>query len=158
MPGFVMTKQVAAPAGVVFDVFADLDRADQLVSAIVKIEKLTDGPMGVGTRWRETRKVFKREATEEMWITDFEPGRHFSVGCEACGCVYGYTFRFEPQGDETRVEFEMSYRPVTFFAKVMSPLAKIMSGTMKKCMEKDLDELKAAAESGGALGAEQALA
>ena len=33
-------------------------------------------------------------------------------------------------------------------AKLMWPLAKLMSGTMRKMMEKDLDELTAVAESG----------
>ncbi len=156
MPGFTMTRQVHAPTDVVFDVFADIDHAPDRIDQIVKVERLTDGPIGLGTRWRETRVVFKKHATEELEITGFESGRSYTVGCESCGCEYACTFRFEPEGDGTRVDFEMEYRPVTFFAKLMTPLSVLMSGAMKKCMEKDIDQLTVAAESSGlATGAER---
>ena len=150
MPRFTMAKQVHAPPDIVFDVFADLDRAAERIDQIQKIEKLTDGPTGLGTRWRETRRVFKKEATEEMEMTGFDPGRSYTVGCDSCGSEYACTYRFEPEGDGTRVECDVEYRPVTFFARLMAPLSWIMMGFMKKCMEKDFDQLKAAAEFGGA--------
>jgi hypothetical protein len=42
----------------------------------------------------------------------------------------------------------MAYRPLTFFAKVMSPLGRLMMPMMKKCFEKDFQALKTLAESG----------
>ena len=42
----------------------------------------------------------------------------------------------------------MSYRPLTFFAKVMSPLGRLMLPMMKKCFEKDFQALKTIAEAG----------
>ncbi len=148
MASFKLTRRVEAPIDAVFDIFSDIPRADEMIEAIVKIEMLTDGPVGVGTRWRETRMMFKREATEEMWVTAFERGKSYTVGCESCGCEYESTWRFDAEGDATQVEFEMSYRPLTFFAKVMSPLGRLMMPMMKKCFEKDFQALKALAESG----------
>ena len=42
----------------------------------------------------------------------------------------------------------MNYGPVTSFAKVRSPLGRLMAPMMKKCFEKDFQALKALAESG----------
>jgi hypothetical protein len=42
---------------------------------------------------------------------------------------------------------EMHSRPITFLAKLMSPLGKLMMGSMKKCIAKDMDDLRAAVES-----------
>ncbi len=149
MPSFTLSRRVEAPVDAVFDVFSDIPRAREMIDQITGIEMLTDGPVGVGTRWRETRMVFKREATEVMEVTAFEPRRSYTVGCRSCGCEYESTWRFEPEGEATLVEFEMAYRPVTVLAKLMSPLGRLMAPTMKKCFEKDFQALKAVAESGG---------
>ncbi len=148
MPRFLLSRRVEAPADRVFDVFSDIPRAHEMVDQIVRIEMLTDGPVDVGTRWRETRLMFKREATEEMWVTAFDAGRSYTVGCESCGCTYESVWRFTPDGDATLVEFEMSYQPLTFLAKVMSPVGRIMLPMMKKCFEKDFQALKTVAEAG----------
>ena len=148
MPSFTLTHRVEAPIDAVFDVFSDIPRAHEMIDQIIAIEMLTDGPVGVGTRWRETRMMFKRAATEVMEVTAFEPVRSYTVGCQSCGCEYESTWRFEPDGDATHVEFEMGYRPMTVFAKLMSPLGLLMMPMMKKCFENDFQALKVIAESG----------
>lgn len=146
MSGFTLTKKINASADVVFDVFTDFEKARERISGIKKLEMLTEPPVGEGTRFRETRIVFKREHTEEMKITSFDPGNSFTVHCDSCGCVYETEFRFRPDGSSTEVEVEMRTRAVSFLAKLMSSLGKLMMGTMKKCIDKDLEELKSAAE------------
>jgi hypothetical protein len=81
-----------------------------------------------------------------MEFTAFEPGKLYTVGCESCGCEFESTFRFEEDGSGTKVEMNMSTRPITFFAKIMSPLGALMMGSMKKAMDKDMEELKTVAE------------
>ena len=147
MADLVLTKTIAAAPESVFEIFADLDRAAERVSGIEKIELLTEGAVGVGTRWRETRIIFKKEAVEELEITAFEPPHGYEVGCESCGCRYTTAFRFTPVGAGTEVTMEMNTKPITFFAKLMMPLGALMMGSMKKCLERDLDDLKTVAES-----------
>ena len=148
MAGFKMTKRVDADPASVFDVFSDMENAAHHVRGIERIEMLTDGPVGVGTRFKETRIMFKREATEEMEFTAWDPGRSFTLGCEACGCRYETTFRFEPDGGGTLVRVETEYEPVTFLSKLMMPFGKLMMGPMKKCIDNDLEDLKALIECG----------
>lgn len=150
MPCFTLSRRVEAPIDRVFAVFSDIPRAHEMIDQITAIEMLTDGPVGVGTRWREKRVMFKREATEEMEVTAFEPGQRYTVGCRSCGCEYESTWRFEPDGDSTQVEFEFAYRPLTLVAKLTYPLGRLMMPMMKKCFETDFLALKAVAESGGA--------
>lgn len=142
----VRTK-VAAPANVVFEVASDLAHAAEHISGIKKLELLTDGPIAVGTRFRETRVMFHKEATEEMQITRLEPGRTYTVECESCGAHYSSTFQVQPEGSGSEMEMRLEARPLTLFAKLMSPLGFLMAGMMKKCLEQDLDDVKRIAES-----------
>ncbi len=142
------STRIAAPVDSVFALFTDLENAPGRIKGIKRLEKLTPGPVGVGTRFRETRVFMGREATEEMEFTGFEPNRSYTVGCQSCGCVYSSVFRFEPDGNEaTRVTMDFEGRPVTLTAKLMAPLGWLMKGTLRKCLQQDLEDLRAAAES-----------
>jgi carbon monoxide dehydrogenase subunit G len=147
MAGFSTSMHVAAPPRAVFDLFTDLEHMSERISGIEKITILTDGPVGLGTRWRETRVIMKKSATEELDITAFEPGRSFEVSCESCGARYLSVHRFEPEDGGTRFEFEMRVTPVSLAAKVLSPVTGLLMGPMmRKCIEKDFDEMRVVAE------------
>ncbi len=149
-PVIAISTQVNAPVDRVFDLFSDLRNAPGRIKAIKKLEVLTDGPIRKGTRFRETRIMFNKEDTVEMEVTEFEPGRSYTIGGNSCGCEFAWTLRFAPSGSATNVEMEMRTRAVSLFAKIMSPLSKLMMGPMmKKCMEQDMADLRAIAESNG---------
>jgi len=145
MAAVTVIRHFNAPVNRVFEVLSDIDRAAERIQAIAKLEKLTAGPVGVGTRFRETRVLFKKEATEEMEFTRFEPGRSYTVEAESCGAHYVSTYDFKSSRSGTDVTLTFEARPVTFMAKLMtmSPLGLLMKGMVRKCFEKDLDDLKA---------------
>ncbi len=138
---------INAPLERTWEIMSDLHGAADRISAITQLEVLTEGDIGVGTRWRETRIMMKKEATEEMWITAWDPPNGYSVGGDSCGSSWLSEFRLTPQGAGTRVEMLMSWKANTFLAKLMTPLGWLMSGMMKKCMRKDFEDIKAAAEA-----------
>jgi len=147
MTQFSMSKRIESPADVVFDVATDLAHAAEHVRGIEKIELLTDGPVGVGTRWRETRRMMGREATETIEIVAFERPKSYTAGCESCGNYIELTFRFEPDGAATNLTLDVRMESRTLFAKLMSPVGNALFGkTMRQCMDDDLEDLKAAAE------------
>jgi len=146
MGSFTITQRVHAPPAVVFDIATDLEHAAQHIDGIEKIELLSPGPIGKGTRWRETRVMFGKESSEEMEVTEFDPPHSYSAAAESCGCRYDFTFRFHPEGEATKVELVMQWKAVSMLAKLMSPLAGLMIGPMKKCIQQDLENLKLAAE------------
>lgn len=147
MTRFSMTRRIEAPIETVFEMATDLPRAAQHIRGIERIELLTDLPIGVGTRWRETRRVMGHEDTQTMEITAFDPPRSYTIGCDSYGSHFGSTFRFAAQPGGTDVTLEVQCEARSLGAKLMSPLGNLMFGSvMRKCMEDDLDDLKRVAE------------
>ena len=142
-----VTKQINAPANAVFDKFTDFAHAAENVGGIESLEILTDGPVGKGTRFRETRIMFNRAATEEMEITAWEAGKSYTVEAESCGAHYATKFTVEPQGESSVVRMDMQVRPLTMTARLMAPLGWLMKGAMKKCLAADMDDLKQGLEA-----------
>lgn len=141
-------RRINAPRDEVFKLFTDFERAPDRVSGIIRVEPLTDRPVGEGYRFRETRMMFKKEATEEMEVASFQAPEHYSLACESCGARYVSTFRFTPAGEgATDVTMELEATPMTLFARLMSPLGRLMAGTVRKCVEKDMDDLAKLAEA-----------
>jgi hypothetical protein len=148
MAEFRITKHIEAPPETVFDVATDLAHAAEHVRGIEKIELLSAGPIGVGTKWRETRKMMGREATETLEIKTFDRPRKYVVGCESCGCYFETTFSFLPRDGGTDVTLDVHTKALTLMAKIMSPLGNLMMGnTMRKCLDDDLEDVKRVAES-----------
>ena len=138
----------AAPEAV-FDIIADIENSAARIEGIEKIEMLTEGSVCVGTKWRETRLMMKKEAVEKMEITAFERPSYYTVYCDSCGCDMEWTMSVEPRGDGSTLTLDMMSKARTSMAKLMAPLGWLMSGMMKKCVVKDLDNIKAYIEKAG---------
>jgi hypothetical protein len=141
-----VSKDVAAPPERTFALFTDIAGAPGRVTGILKVEMLTPGPTAVGTRWRETRKMFGKEATEEMWVTALEPARRIVVESDSCGARMVSTFTFERTPAGSRVTMDLASTPRTFGAKMFAWLGYLFQGMAKKMIAKDLDDLAKAAE------------
>jgi hypothetical protein len=146
MFGFTVDRHIAAPPDVVFARATDFGHAPEVITAIVRMEILTSGPVGAGTRFRETRMMFGREATEEMTITAFEPPKGYTLSAESHGSRYLTELSFAPDGQGTRMTMTFTGTPVTFMARVMSVLMRPMMKSVIKMCAKDLDDIKAAIE------------
>lgn len=118
------------------------------IEQITKVEMLTEGPMGKGTRWRETRIVMKKAATEEMWFSEFHANRSYTVRGESMGSLFLTTFTFQESNGKTQVHIEMVATPQTITAKLLSPLALLTKGMMRRCLTGDIEALGAIAEAG----------
>ena len=138
---------VNAPLEKVFDVFTDFMHAAERVEGITKLEVLTNGPIGKGTKFRETRVMMGKESTEEMEITDFQPNESLRVEANSCGAHYQTDYTFHQNGDSTNVKMSFEGKPVSFAAKLMSPMFLLMAKTVRKCLIDDMTCLKRFAES-----------
>lgn len=151
MPMFESRVRVEAPVDRVFEVFSNVREAPKHIKGITALEVLTDGPIGKGTRFRESRVMFGKTATETLEFTEFQRSHAYTVGCTSCGVDYATRFAFTPTGSAaTDVTMTTTAHPVTLAAKIMSPLMGLMmKGAMKKALDADLHAMKAAAERGG---------
>jgi len=146
MAQFTIDKYIDAPREVVFDAALDLHSAAEKIRGIEKMEVLTEGPIGLGTRFRETRIMFKKEATEVMEITVFDRPSRYAHEAESHGSKYLTTYDLVQEGSGTRLELVFSAEPQTFMAKVMGVVFSFMMKACMKMVEKDLDDLKSAIE------------
>lgn len=153
MKTMVRSIDISAPAESVWGIVSDIEHGHAAIPAIRSIEILGDRSTGLGTRWRETRVMFGREATETMEITGWDPPREYIVSARNHGCDYRSAMRVVPQAAGCRLEFEFGATPLTFAAKLMGGLmAPLMSGAIRRALDADLAALKAHCEkhAGGA--------
>ncbi len=147
MKSVTVTRHINAPIERVYAVFTDLERAAENIQSLERIEMLSDGPFGVGTRWRETRKMFGTEATEVIEITACEPPKRYVAEAESHGTRYLSDWRFKLSGEGTDVTMEFTATSVSRMAKLLSPLSGLMMGTVVKLLETDLADLARAVEA-----------
>jgi hypothetical protein len=140
-------QSCAAPVETVWEVATDLAHASSAIDGITSTQVLTEGQFGVGTRWRETRTMFGREATEEMEITAVDPGRSYTALAESSGMRYTTTWELVPAGDGTEIVMRFSGEPTSLISRVLSPLTGLMASSVEKAMRADMADLARAAES-----------
>jgi carbon monoxide dehydrogenase subunit G len=145
-----VSEFVQAPREEVFALSSDFARSPEFIRGIDKVQMLHEGTtaigVGVGTRFRETRIIFGREATEEMEVTAFDPPNRYVLEADSHGAHYVSELSFQEEAGGTRVTLTFEAHPQTFFAKVMSFLTKPMQKSMLKMCAQDLADLKKKAE------------
>ncbi len=150
-----LSTHIDAPADAVFAAASDFPNATEMVGGIDAVEMLspaTDGSAsGVGTRFRETRTMFGKQATEEMQVSAFDPPRSYTLSAVSCGVQFDSTVEVIPDGAGCRLGYDIVGVPTTLFARVVGAImSPMMKGGMRKAMEKDLSDIKAYIESGPA--------
>ncbi|MFJ7075110.1 SRPBCC family protein [Streptomyces sp. NPDC098781] len=147
----VVERKVAAGQGPVWEALTDLAGMERALSGVTRVEVLTDGAFGVGTRWRETRRMFGKEATEEMWVTVCEPPERYVVEAESHGTHYVSEWQVRADGPSAST-VRMTFSAVAS-GGVAGLLAKILGGlgtrAVTKAIAKDLDDIARAVESRG---------
>ena len=140
---------VRAPRKVVWDVVTDIPNATKTIKAIEKIEVLDKPAQGiVGLKWRETRTMFGKKATEVMWITGAAEASHYDTRAESHGAVYTTRIALADAPEGTRLTMEFRGEPQTMGAKLLNVLfGTLMKGSVQKALQKDLEDIKAAAEA-----------
>ncbi len=142
MASTTIRTHIDAPIGDVFRLFSDLPAAADHIAAIEEIEVLTDGPMQVGTRFRETRTMYGKQATEEMEVTSYSVNNGYTVEAESHGAHYTSVYRFEDRDDGTDVTLTFEARPVSLLARLLSPLSPLMLKSVAKAVQQDMVDLK----------------
>lgn len=145
----VVERRIAAARGPVWDALTDLSGMERILSSVSKVEVLTEGAFDVGMRWRETRRMFGKEATEEMRVTASEPPERFVVEAESHGTRYVSEWLLRSDGPAmTTVRLTFAAIPP---GGVTGLLAKILGGVgaraVSRAITKDLDDVASAVEA-----------
>lgn len=105
MNGFQFSEHIARPPRDVFAVISDPTEATGFLDNITKSTKLTEGPIAVGTVFRETRVVSGKEASADLLVTAYEPDTHVAISSEAEGIIVVYHYRLTPESGGTRLDW-----------------------------------------------------
>jgi hypothetical protein len=143
---------IEAPVAVVWQVFTDLARRREWLTAVTAVEVRTPGPFGAGTVWRETRQMSDGgEITEEFRVDECVLPERFVVTSPGIGADYRMTYSFVPivtgrKRGGTMVTVVQEGNPTApagrFLALIFGGLA---AETAEGALRRDLDDLAAAA-------------
>jgi len=142
MKPLICTHRSSASPDRVWAVASDFANAAGRIKAITRVEIVTPGPIGSGTRFREWRG----RQMVDMEVAAWSPPLSYSLRGYAMGTEFTSEIRCVPDGSGTRLEMEIHVRPQTFGAKLLSPLISLMSRVMVKSCAKDLGDIATAAE------------
>lgn len=140
------SRRIAASAARVFEVIAHVENFREAVPEIVSVEFTTDTTRGAGTRFRETRRMGKREATVALEVVEYEPNERVRVVSDAGGTIWDTTFRVAAVAEGAVLAMEMEDRPHKLLARLLTPLIRPM---VRRAVERDMDAVRRFCERGG---------
>lgn len=141
-----VTRTIDAPPERVFRTIADIREYSEAQPDIVAVEFLSERRYGVGTRFRETRRMGKRETTTELEVTELVENERVRIVSDAGGTVWDSLFTVQGRAGGTELSLVMEARPYKLLARITTPL---MTGTLRRALEKDMDAVKAYCERVG---------
>ena len=139
---------INGPKEAVWRVITDIEKSADTISAIEEIEILEPATSGVvGLKWRETRVMFGRSATEVMWITDAVQNDYYQTRAENHGAIYISRLQVTDKGDGTELTMSFEGQAQTLLAKIMSVIPGIFfKSATENTIKQDLEDIKAAVE------------
>ncbi len=142
---FEFVAVIDCPLADVFALFRDIDQYnDPEGSPVPILDKITDGPVGVGTRYREVVRMMPGVTmTILSEVTDYEPERYLASDWHSNVMEGHLAYAFEPVERGTRVVQKMSLNPKRIL-RVFSPLIKVL---FFRAAGRRLEEIKALLEA-----------
>jgi uncharacterized protein YndB with AHSA1/START domain len=141
---FTLTEHINAPKEKVFDTLTDLDGARQWMKGFVRIEKLKGNRIEPGAVWRETRKMFGKEATEEFEVVSVIPNKEIRLrvdGTKGASKKGEYLFHFllNEEAGGTRVVVNGEIAGLKGFSAF---LGKLFVGMFRKAHVREMRAMK----------------
>jgi hypothetical protein len=120
-----------------------------VIRGIEKVEVLEKPAQGIlGLKWRETRTVFGKTATETMWITEAVEPEFYRTRAESHGAIYLSTIALADKDGGTELSMRFSGQPVTLIAKFFAlALGWMFAKASRKALQQDVQDIKAAVEA-----------
>ncbi|XVU25107.1 SRPBCC family protein [Actinoplanes sp. CA-054009] len=152
MSTVVVTRPIDAPVAVVWQVFTDLSRRREWLSAVTRVEVRSHGEFGAGTVWRETRQMADGgEVTEEFRVLECVVPEKFVVTSPGIGADYRMTYSFQPvvsgrHRGGTMVTVVQDGSPTAPAGRILALIfGGLAAETAEGALRRDLDDLAAAA-------------
>ena len=132
------------PVQDVFSFVANPSNMTKWNSAVVNIQQITPGPVGVGTKFKSVGEALGRRMEGEVQVTAYEPDRKSGFQMNAGPVQVNVTLTFKPVGTGTKLNLNAQGNPGGIFKLAEGVLA----GRVKSMMEENLMRLKSVLEKG----------
>ena len=129
------------------DVFAFVSNPNNMSkwnSAVVSLQQVTPGEVGVGTKFKTVGEMMGRRIEGEMQITAYEPDTKCGFQVKAGPMQVDMTMTFKTVGTGTKISLNAQGNPAGFFKLAEG----VMAGRVKSMMEENLARLKSSLEKG----------
>jgi uncharacterized protein YndB with AHSA1/START domain len=132
-----VTIHLNRPVEQVFAFLMDTGKLSTWQSNLIKAEQITAGPLRAGSRFREVRRMGKRESEIQGEITVFEPNQRFETKTITKPQVM-VSYSLEAENGGTRLKHKF----VMLTSGLMRLLEPLIASSIKKDSESDFKTLK----------------
>jgi hypothetical protein len=148
MISFANTVEIAQNVDRVYAYIADLEHTPEWNWAITSSEKITPGPVAIGTQYRQTRSV-PRPAVEVVEITGLEEGRRVDVAGSLGSFAARLSYELVASPTGTRLTNSVELDPPI----PLGPFADMLGSRVRASVAENLNVLKQLLEgqSGGVM-------
>jgi len=145
MAAFENTVTITRPAEEVFAYLADAENLPQWNYAIQQTWKISPGPVGVGTVYRQTRTLPSR-SQEDFEVVVFQPPGQLALDGTFGPFKARTSYLLEPTADGTRLTNRWDLQPTSAPLRLLGPLAV---PRVKAAVAENLHTLKQILENAG---------
>jgi len=140
------TIEIERPAPHVFAFLAASERRQRWMSALKESKQVSDGPLGLGTRFRDVFEDHGQRFEIDAEIVEWEPHDKLVIELKASAFESRVTQLLAPgENGGTRLTTRMDTEYKSALARLM---AGVVTGHAQKQLEDDLARLKEILESG----------
>lgn len=141
---FDNTIDIDRQPGDVYEYLADLEHTPEWNWAITSSEKITAGPVAIGTQYRQTRSV-PRQGIEVIEITGLEPGRRIDLAGTLGPFRSRLSYEFAARPTGTRLTNKVELEPRV----PLGPFGNVLGGRIRAAVGENLLVLKQLMEGKG---------
>lgn len=139
-----LSALIDRPVKDVFAFVADPNNMSKWNAAVVSLEQVTPGSVGVGTKFRSVAEMMGRRIEGEMQVTAYDPGNQCGFQVKAGPMQVNLTLAFKTVGTGTKVSLNAQGNPGGIFKLAEA----VMARQVKSMMEGNLLRLKSVMEKG----------
>ena len=132
-----ITIHITCPVEKVFAFLADAKNLRTWQSNLIEDQQLTEGPVRVGTQFREVRRTGPRQSEIRAEITTYDVNKRFATKTLTKPQVT-VDYALESEAGGTR----LNYKFVMVTSGIMRLLEPLIAGSMKKDNDLDFQKLK----------------
>ena len=139
---------IERPVEEVFDFVADERNEPRYNPRMLRSQKLSPGPIGVGTRFRAEMEMKGRRRPVEMTVelTDYKRPRRLASSTHMAAMEIDGTLTFDPVAEGTRMRWQWDLKP-RGLVKLLSPVIARMGRRREQAIWSNLKRLLEAGET-----------